>query len=309
MFPIRPVDQTQSEDIEYLGTKRKFWFTVTGQRFLFKAEERGTGEDWAEKVVSELAQRLGLPHVEYELAHEFEGTKPIQPGVICPTFVPRPLVLILGNQLLYTWDPKYPMSEQAKYGVSAHTVEAVAGMVDLLNPPTSDWMQNAPAGITSALGVFIGYVMLDAWVANQDRHHQNWGAILDAHTVSGNPTLSLAPTYDHGASLARNLTDEERKARLETRDKKQSVEYFATRARSGFFGNSMDKKTMFTLDVFRYFANLDATAAKIWLAKLAGIGSDVVDPILAEVPPQRMSPITRQFTLKLLSINQRRLLE
>jgi hypothetical protein len=303
MFPIRQIVQLQSEDIEYLGTKRKFWFTVKGQRFLFKAEERGTGEDWAEKIVCELAQRLGLPHVEYELAHEFVGQNPIQPGVICPTFVPRPLVLVLGNQLLYSRDPNYPVKSEVKYGVSAHTVDAVAAVIPALRPPTPIWMQGVPAGITTALGVFIGYVMLDAWVANQDRHHQNWGAIQDAGV------LYLAPTYDHGASLARNLTDEERKARLATRDKLQSVTHFAARARSGFFRITKDKKTMLTHDVFQYFAELDAGAAKIWLAKLASIGSDVVDAILAEIPPQRMSPITRQFTSALLCINQRRLLE
>jgi hypothetical protein len=302
MFSIRKIDQLQSEDIEYLGTKRKFWFTLSGQRFLFKAEERGTGEDWAEKVVCELARCLGLPHVEYELAHEFEGQNPIQPGVVCPTFVPRPLALVLGNQLLYRRDPQYPVASEVKYGVSAHTVEAVAAVIPPLKPPAPVWMQHAPAGITTALGVFVGYVMLDAWVANQDRHHQNWGAIQDGGV------LQLAPTYDHGASLARNLTDEERKARLQTRDQHQNVEHFAARARSGFFETIQAKKTMFTLDVFRHFAHLEPAAAKIWLERLGGIGSHVVDAILAEVPPQRMSPITRQFTLALLSINQRRLL-
>lgn len=302
MFHIRPVDQTQSEDIEYLGTKRKFWFTVNRQRFLFKVEERGTGEDWAEKVVCELARRLGLPHVDYELAQEFEGKTPIQPGVICPSFVPRPLVLVLGNQLLYRRDPQYPVAEEIKYGISAHTVEAVAAVVKTLRPPAPDWMKNAPAGITNALGVFVGYVMLDAWVANQDRHHQNWGAIQDGGV------LYLAPTYDHGASLARNLADAERKTRLQTRDKNQGVEHFAARARSGFFQTIKDKKTLPTLDVFQQFAKLDPGAAQIWLAKLGNIGFDVVDAILAEVPPQRMSPITRQFTSALLCINQRRLL-
>lgn len=302
MFPIRQVDQLQSEDIEYLGTKRKFWFTVNGRRFLFKAEERGTGEDWAEKVVCELARRLGLPHVEYDLAHEFEGQKPIQPGVICPTFVPRPLALVLGNQLLYVRDPAYPVASEKKYGVSAHTVDAVAAVIPGLKLPAPQWMQNVPAGIATALGVFTGYVMLDAWVANQDRHHQNWGAILD------NGVLYLAPTYDHGASLARNLTDEDRKDRLQTHDKNRTVEHFASKARSGFYQHSQERNTMFTLDVFRHFAHLEPGAAKIWLEKLNGIGSAVVDSILAEVPPQRMSPITRQFTLELLNINQRRLL-
>ena len=66
---------------------------------------------------------------------------------------------------------------------------------------------------------------------------------------------------------------------------------------------------MFALDVFRRFGEGDIASARIWLGKLAEIRKDAVDAILAEVPPQRMSPVTREFTLELLMINQRRLLE
>ncbi|MCI0744970.1 MAG: hypothetical protein L0Y58_06150 [Verrucomicrobia subdivision 3 bacterium] len=303
MFPIHKVDQLQAEDIEYLGTKRKFWFTADSQRYLFKAEERGTGEDWAEKVVCEVARLLGIPHVEYELAHEFEGQTPIQPGVICPSFAPRPLALVLGNQLLLRRDPAYPAEAEKKYGIREYTVDAVAEVVMNLNPPSPEWMRCIPAGVNTALGVFIGYMMLDAWVANQDRHHQNWGAIQEAGV------LRLSPTYDHGASLARNLTDEERKSRLETRDRNRTVEYFAGRARSGFYASPRDGKTMLALDVFGNFAQRDPSAARIWLGKLGEIRQNAVKAVLAEVPPQRMSPVTTEFTLELLMINQRRLLE
>ena len=67
--PDSPDFDAPPDSLEYLGTKRKFWFTRGENRFLFKAEERGTGEDWAEKVVCELAGLLGLPHVNYELAN------------------------------------------------------------------------------------------------------------------------------------------------------------------------------------------------------------------------------------------------
>jgi hypothetical protein len=303
MFPIRKVDQLQAEDIEYLGTKRKFWFTSGGQRYLFKAEERGTGEDWAEKVVCELARWLGIPHVEYELAHQYEGETAIQPGVICRNFVPRPLALVMGNQLLLRRDSKYPAETDRKFGIREYTVDAVAEVVATLHPPAPEWTHATPAGVTTALGVFTGYLMLDAWVANQDRHHQNWGAILDAGI------LRLSPTYDHGASLARNITDEDRKSRLDTRDKNRTVEHFAGKARSGFYATPAEDKTMLALDVFRRFGELDVAAARIWLGKLGEIRQDAVDAVLAEIPPQRMSPIAREFTLELLTINQRRLLE
>jgi len=304
MFSIRQIDRLRAEDIEWLGTKAKFWFTIDDTRYLFKAEERGTGEDWAEKVVCELARLLGMPHVDYELAHECEGAAPVRPGVVCPSFSPKPLSLLMGNQLLVRRDPNYPAAAENKYGVKDYTIEVVSAVVAALNPPSAEWMLAVPAGVVTAVDVFAGYLLLDAWTANQDRHHQNWGAIQEA-----DGTLRLAPTYDHGSALAPHLLDEERKERLVTKDRNRTVENFAGKGRSGFYASAKDEKTMLALDVFRWFAERHAVAAKLWLGRLDAIGSDAVDAVLAEIPPARMSPVTREFTLKLLTINRRRLLE
>ena len=71
----------------------------------------------------------------------------------------------------------------------------------------------------------------------------------------------------------------------------------------------MDGKTLLAIDAFRGFTARDIKAARIWLGKLSEISQSVVDAVLAEVPPHRMSPVTREFTLQLLMINQRRLLQ
>jgi hypothetical protein len=97
-------------------------------------------------------------------------------------------------------DPAYPAHESRKYKVREHTVGAVADVMCRLAAPSNFWMSGVPPGVDTALGIFVGYVMLDAWIANQDRHHENWGALQDDQ-------LRLAPTFDHGASLARNLSD------------------------------------------------------------------------------------------------------
>lgn len=304
MFSIHRVDQLLAEDIEYLGTKRKFWFRSESCRYLFKAEERETGEDWAEKIVCELAGLLGMPHVVYELAHEYAGEQSIWPGVICASFAPPPLALVMGNQLLFDRDPLYPKAADRKYGLREHTVPVVVDALRQLQPPSLEWMRDCPAGIDTATGVFTGYVLLDAWVANQDRHHQNWGAVQQADGVK-----RLAPTYDHGASLARNLSDEERKQRLDTRDAGRSVAHFAQRARSGFYGSASDSKTLGTHEVFQAFARTEPVAARIWLDKLSGISLDRVSQIVSNIPSHRMSPVAQRFTLELLRLNQRRLLE
>ena len=59
---------------ETLGSKYKFWFQHQELgRCLYKQARQNLGEDWAEKVASELCELLGLPHAIYELAETWEG--------------------------------------------------------------------------------------------------------------------------------------------------------------------------------------------------------------------------------------------
>lgn len=301
MFRVVQVDSSRAEALEPMGTKRKFWYTDRdGRRMLFKAEERGTGEDWAEKVACELCGLLGLPHVYYELAMEREGRKP---GVVCETCAPRPVSLVLGNQLMLAVDPNYPAEEGRRYKVREHTVDAVAEIVQLLRPPTEPWTAGMPEGVSSAIGVFVGYVMLDAWVANQDRHHENWGALFDGQH------LVLAPTFDHGASMARNLSDEARRERLTTRDGGRQVGHFARRARSAFYADAEAERPMTTVEAWAAFSRLAPEASRIWLDRLRAIESGTVEALLAEVPPDRLSKIGRDFTARLLFENRNRILQ
>jgi hypothetical protein len=304
MFEIKRIDKSMRAADEPLGSKPKFWFFDDPERppFLFKAEERKTGEDWAEKIVCHLCELLGLPHVHYELAAEFDGQTFIWSGVICETCAPQPPYLILGNQLLFDRDPKYPKDEDRKYKVREHTVEAVSKAVRPLLPSSAAWMASIPPGVESALDVFVGYVMLDAWVANQDRHHENWGALSD-------DDLRLAPTFDHGAALARNLTDEERKQRLTTNDRNRRIDAFARRARSAFYSGVPGAKPLGTVEAFLEFAGLAPSAARVWLDRLKAIDRSAILKILDDIPIQRMTEPAREFTLELLMTNQKRLLE
>jgi hypothetical protein len=302
MFTIQPVQKSEAVASEQLGSKYKFWFNRDNRRFLFKADDRGTGEDWAEKVADCLAELLWLPHVHYELAELYEGNAPLQPGVVCETCAPPPQTLVLGNQLLLAFDPSYPMQSQRKFRVREHTVPAVAEVLRVLLRPPSPWCEHLPDD-TTALDVFVGYLMLDAWIANQDRHHENWGAL---HV---DPLMLLAPTFDHGAALARNLTDGERQERLTTRDKNRTIASFAVKARSAFYQTAADLRPLGTLEAFFDFAKFAAHAAVFWTQRLARIDETAIREILLQVPQSRMSPITREFTLQLLLVNQKRILE
>jgi hypothetical protein len=306
MFQTVRVDRSAAEAMEWMGTKRKFWFSPPdGGRWLFKAEERGTGEDWAEKIACELAERLGVPHVQYELAEEYEGGLYLQPGVVCPEFASEPQALELGNQLLWKRDSSYPKGQLQKFEkVHQHTVDAVVECIAQLDVPGTEWLANLPAGIGTALDIFTGYVLLDAVIANQDRHHGNWGAIR----IPGEKTSRLAPSFDHGASLARNVTDEERADRLRSKDTRRQIPYFCQRARSSFYRSEEDTRPLSTMDAFADFARRTADAARIWLSQLSGVTRDEIRAIIEEVPSERMSPVAKEFTFQLMVVNGERLL-
>lgn len=306
MFRTIRVDRNRAEAVEWMGTKRKFWFSEreSGTRFLFKAEERGTGEDWAEKLACELCRRIGLPHVEYDLAEEYDRNIYLQPGVVCTHCAPSPLSLVLGNQLLLAQDPAYPGRDHRKYKVREYTVDAVVQCVRALAPPRREWMTRVPDGIKTALDVFAGYVMLDAWIANQDRHHENWGAIRGPDEAE----LWLAPTFDHGASLARNVSDAEKKDRLDSRDEGRQIPRFAARARSAFYASMTDSRTLGTAEAFARVAESAPQAAKVWLDAIRSVTRAEIEAMIREVPPDRMSEVTRRFTLELIAVNQKRLL-
>ena len=300
-FQTMRVNRSRSQSVEPLGSKPKFWFRDGERRLLFKAEDRGTGEDWAEVVACHLCAFVGLPHIDYELAAEYDGTQYIRPGVVCENMARKPVVLVLGNQLLLAVDPQYPRTQ--RFRVRQHTIEAVGDIVARLAPPPDEWMQTVPTGIKSALDVFAGYVMLDAWIANQDRHHENWGSLWDG------TELRVAPTFDHGAGLARNLLDDEREERLTTKDQNRTVPAFAGRGRSAFYASTTDTRPLELREAFRAYAQRVPSAAQSWLGRLQAVNQSDIWGILERVPAERMSEICKRFTLELLLTNQQRLLE
>lgn len=310
-YRIFEVDRKSAVALEHTGAKRKYWFrpsTDSDEQSLFKADERiagqrseiGTGEDWAEKIVSEFCETLGIPHVHYELA--IEKVTQIH-GVICRNIAPNPPELILGNVLLSLAVQGYPQDPTNKYSTHQHTVAAVVEVLNDLQPPPDEFCKSLPSGIDTALDVFVGYVMLDALVANQDRHHQNWGALRY-------PTRScLAPTFDHGAALARNEPDQKRQWRLEQVDRRATVDSFAKKAKSAFFVHEAPCSPLSTLEAFRRFAAYAPDAAAAWQNRLKGLTQGKLQSIVDQVPAGRMTTIARRFTIELIRINQQRILE
>lgn len=115
--------------------------------------------------------------------------------------------LVHGNELLQTIDASYPVTKLR--GVSKHTVTAVLDALEGVEPPVSP-----TADLVSAADWFVGYLLLDAVIANGDRHHENWGVLQ-----ASKGARRLAPSYDHATSMGRELKDEERLTRLHGGDR------------------------------------------------------------------------------------------
>jgi len=209
----------------------------------------------------------------------------------------------MGNEVLHSHSPsKYPKPTESFVRVREHTVSRVLGCLDksnILAPRT-----NIDIGTLNAGDIFCGYLMLDALISNQDRHHENW-AIIHDHK---NGASYLCPTYDHAASLGRELLDSDRKERLESRDKNRQVKAFVKKAKSELFKLKTDKKPLNTLECF-FHAVKDREAAKQhWLKKLEDLSEHGINCVFDKIPHNLITPLARQFAIEMVLENRERLL-
>lgn len=292
-FQIHKVPPMSAAEIEQLGTKQKFWYYNGDDKLLYKIGYKYSGEHWAEKVASELCKLMGIPHAHYELA-EYNNTI----GVISETFVPTGCRLVLGNELLSIFNQ---YDKLKRYKQKDYTMVSVLAVMKLngLKAPLGFYKTNQ---INTPLGVFIGYLLLDALIANQDRHHENWGLILNPK--SG---LFLAPSYDHASSMARNVTDNEKEERLNTKDKRRHISNFLLKAKSPFY-STVTSKQLSTFDAFATASKKDTMATVSWLKRLKRISSQSFSDLFMMIPDALITETTRIFAIKLLELNRLRLL-
>jgi len=284
--------------IEQLGTKEKFWFYDENDHRikLFKIGRPGTGENWAEKAAYELAKLLGLPCAEYEF-----GICDGKEGVISPLFVPEGGRLIHGNEILAkVIGEEYPKNKF--YRVREHkllTVLAIIKATPLL-PPSFE----KDKLIRKSLDIFAGYLLFDCWISNPDRHHENWGMILD----DTNKAIYLAPTYDHASGLGCRVSDKERVERLNTNDIRYNIEAFVGRGKSAFYDKNL--KQLKTIDAFFTTAKkIDRKTVIFWLDRLEHISEGDVKNIFEMIPKKLISKSAIDFALAILRANKIRLLE
>ncbi|NEX19763.1 phosphatidylinositol kinase [Thiorhodococcus mannitoliphagus] len=295
-FPVRIIDTGVPELLEQLGTKKKSWVRLDDCRYLFKIGRPGTGENWAEVIAARLASMLGIPHADYELA-----VRGNEKGVLSPLIVPEGGRLIAGNELLAKIHPEYRVHEVRQ--VSDHTLRRIHGLLThpaIGFPP--DWRPPSDS-IMTAYDLFLGYLLLDAWIANQDRHHENWGVIYHQRRIY------LSPSFDHAASMGQNETDCNREERLTTRDRGRHISTYVIRARSAIYERQDSAKPLKTVELFDKAASRSPAAAQTWLGQLERIGTQDIAALFAQLQESEASQIAKTFAMRLLELNRERLLK
>jgi len=309
-YPIIPfrIPDFPARIIEQLGSKPKFWVRIpadAGQPSLglFKLTRPDTGEAWAERVAYGLACELGLPCARYDLAVYTEAPPPLDSetrGVISWSFLESGESLVHGNEVLASIVTGYPVSTGGRFRrTPGHTVDVVLGQCDRVAYPIR-W-EPLPGLVTGA-DVMVGYLLLDAWIGNTDRHDENWGWV---RAQSGE--LHLAPTFDHSSSLGRNETDENRQRRIVTTDPRFTVSAYAMRAPAALH-RPADGRQLRTLEAFQRAAELRPNAARAWLNRLAGVSSEQVEIAVRRVPAPWISPVARTFAVGILTATRTSLL-
>lgn len=301
-YPIFDVSTWARLRPEHAGSKRKFWLVDPQSRsWLFKRARSGTGEHWAERIAAAIAARVGIPHAMVELA-----TRHGVHGNISLDFEPQDVAgsgrveLVLGNEIL---SEKLPAYERTVARPRRYTVELVLETLTSSSArvPSGFLVQD---GVATCADVFVGYLMLDALIGNTDRHHENWGWRRLAPS-----RLELAPSFDHGSALGRELDDVSRQHRLISQDRGFTVEAYCSRGRSPFFSiDEARRGALSTREAFRRAEVMNPASAMSWLRRLEAVPHSSLDEVVESVPASAMSGAAKRFARAVLQCNRNFLL-
>ena len=296
MIDYYPVVEVQPDRIlqsEGMGSKEKSWYLVpevNESKWLLKHPRRpNSGDHWAEKIVAEIANTLGIPCARVELARFNDRV-----GSATENVVPDDYELVHGNEIL-----EFLVSQTdarvLNFRLSDHTVRNIWAALD-----------NAFEFDRDAVEVkrqFAHYLVFDAVVGNVDRHSENWGLL---QLQSGAQLVeSLSPSYDHGSSLGRELSDERRVHCLAN----GSVGEYAERGRGGIYWSDADRQGPSPLQLVRLASSDYPELLLPAIESLTQLDDVTLHHIVSKVPIGWMSEPARSFAVELMRYNRERLQE
>jgi hypothetical protein len=281
-------------EVEKKGQDERRWVRdpATDHAWLFKPvvitnTGHRQGEDWAEALASCVGQLLEVPCAEIRLATA-NGTE----GCLSKDLKPRAGWQIQpGSVLLTDVEPAYQSRAKGRPGHSLENIQHV------LSPIA------APLGFSlgdySAFDVFVGYLVLDAVIANRDRHDDNWSVL---RPPDHGPDR-LCGAYDNAGALGFNLTDAYRAQLI-------SSGHLSNWVRNGtahrFEHPPSGKPPTLVAFARQALTMVASNVASHWLEVVAQLDVDEVERH-ARLSPV-MSEVTATFAISVLRVNQERML-
>ena len=243
--------------------------------------------DWSEKVVSELNQLLKLPAARYELATVLDSLSLIPGSLSYSVHQPGDRTRITLEEFLLNTLPQYDYPQD----YSPNNIIQALAQNNVELPPN----YSVPDGINDGADMFIGILMLDAWIGNSDRHDHNL-EIVEANNMQ----LYLSPVFDNGSSLGASEKQELRS--------KISIEQYNNEYNFSCFedGNGQE---LTGLGTFKKAASLRPLAASTWLNQLAQIQPEQINHIFNQIPEALITNEAKVFAQNLLEYNRVQLLD
>ncbi|CAM3422252.1 hypothetical protein OCAE111667_09175 [Occultella aeris] len=258
------------------------------------------GEDWAEAIATQVAVMLGVPCALVSLCtrHGMRGSLSRDLRLRGYSFWP-------ANVWLYGRATGYVPQKEGAPGVDpgrpgvrrpGHTLKNFChALSETAVPP--DFRGEA----TNGFDVLAGYFVLDALVANRDRHTENW-AVLEPQ-VGSDPTM-LAPSFDHGGSLGFNVKDEDRRRFLD----ESRVESWVRKGTAHRLEHTVGQRRPTLVEAAGTALALASPAARAWWrGQVDNLDLSSVLDVVREGRVAAMSDLARTFAIESLTLNLERL--
>lgn len=292
--------------VEKRGSTPSTWLQDPGDpdvRWLHKdtmipANSREQGEDWSEVLSTQVALALGVPVAPVRLC-----TRKGRRGSLSCNIRPEAADLNEGWVALEECpqvdgyfphregepgvDPGRPRVKRPGHTI-ANVQRALAGVAA---PPGFE----GPAQM-NGFDVFAGYLLLDALIANRDRHEENWAVLRPRLTGRVD---QLAPTYDHASSLGYNLLDAKRERCL---NDQEALKAWVLRGTAYRFEHETVPATLVDL-ASEALAACSTVARNYWQSRLVDLDLSVVHGALETRAIPEMSEVTCKFARAVLDHN------
>lgn len=291
-YPVIQISQPALEE-ERLGSKEKFWFRdAEGARWLFKYPRGGSGEHWAEKIAAEIGALIGVRCAEVQLARYEDDL-----GAQSKSFTDREWLKVHGNEIMAEAVEGY--DESLRFGQRDHNVKNIVAAV-------AGWTKRNHLDADAAMNELVSYAILDGLIDNTDRHHENW--MFYYHPAQG--AFRLAPSYDHGSSLGRELHDTSQRisrSRRHILDSGGMLNYIKG-GKGRVYVNGGRALPLSPLSLAQLLCRWQPTIARPLLQRVNSVTDAGFRGAIDPVPPEFVSDTAKEFAHQLVMVSKSELL-